>query len=128
MSHARCFEFLDSVPELIIPDNLKSAVTKACRYESDLNPTYQKLTTNYETVIVPAKSYKPKDKAKAEVAVKIVERWIMACLRDETFFSFRQLNLKIQTLLVDLNQRNMKKHPGSRLSQFDAIDKHALKP
>jgi transposase len=77
---------------------------------------------------VPARPYKPKDKAKAEVGVQIVERWIMARLRNETFFSLRQLNLKIQALLVDLNQRKMKKHPGSRLSQFDAIDRPALKP
>ena len=69
-----------------------------------------------------------KDKAKAEVGVQIVERWIMARLRNETFFSLRQLNVKIQELLVDLNKRKMKKHPGSRLSQFDAIDRPALKP
>ncbi len=128
MSHARCFEFLGGVPELVIPDNLKSAVTKPCRYEPDLNPTYQQLATHYNTVIVPARPYKPKDKAKAEVGVQIVERWIMARLRNETFFSLRQLNLKIQELLIDLNQRKMKKHPGSRLSQFEVIDKPALKP
>jgi len=128
MSHARCFEFLGGVPELIIPDNLKSAVTKPCRYEPDLNPTYQQLATHYNTVIVPARPYKTKDKAKAEVGVQIVERWIMARLRNETFFSLRQLNSKIQTLLIDLNQRQMKKHPGSRLSQFETIDKPALKP
>jgi len=128
MSHARCFEFLGGVPELIIPDNLKSGVTRACRYEPDLNPTYQQLASHYDTVIVPARPYKPKDKAKAEVGVQIVERWIMARLRKENFFSLRQLNLKIQALLIDLNQRQMKKHPGSRLSQFEAIDKPALKP
>ena len=128
MSHARCFEFLGGVPELVIPDNLKSGVTKACRYEPDLNPTYQQMATHYNTVIVPARPYKPKDKAKAEVAVQIVERWIMAKLRHEVFFSLRQLNLRIQELLVDLNQRQMKKQPGSRLSQFEEIDKPALKP
>jgi transposase len=126
MSHARCFEFLGGVPELVIPDNLKSAVTKPCRYEPDLNPTYQQLATHYDTVIVPTRPYKPKDKAKAEVGVQIVERWIMARLRNEIFFSLHQLNLTIQALLIDLNQRQMKKHPGSRLSQFDAIDKPAL--
>jgi len=128
MSHARCFEFLGGVPELIIPDNLKSGVTKACRYEPDLNPTYQQLASHYSTVIVPARPYKPKDKAKAEVGVQIVERWIMARLRKENFFSLRQLNLKIQELLIDVNQRQMKKHPGSRLEQFERIDKPALKP
>lgn len=128
MSHARCFEFLGGVPELIIPDNLKSGVTKACRYEPDLNPTYQQLASHYDTVIVPARPYKPKDKSKAEVGVQIVERWIMARLRKEIFLSLRQLNLKIHALLIDLNQRQMKKHPGSRLSQFEVIDKPALKP
>lgn len=127
-SHARCFEFLGGVPELVIPDNLKSAGTKACRYEPDLNPTYQQLAAHYDTVIVPARPYKPKDKSKAEVGVQTVERWIMARLCKESFFSLRQLNLKIQTLLTDLNQRKMKKHPGSRLSQFEAINKPALKP
>jgi transposase len=128
MSHARCFKFMGGVPELIIPDNLKSGVTKACRYDPDLNPTYQQLASHYNTVIVPARPYKPKDKAKAEVAVQIVERWIMAKLRHENFFSLRQLNLRIQELLVDLNQRPMKKQPGSRLSQFELLDKTALKP
>jgi transposase len=127
MSHARCFEFFGGVPELVIPDNLKSGVTHACRYEPDLNPTYQQLAAHYDTVVIPARPYKPKDKAKAEVGVQIVERWIMARLRHESFFSLRQLNLRIQELLVDLNQREMKKHPGSRLSQFEALDKPALK-
>jgi len=128
MSHSRCFDYLGGVPELIIPDNLKSGVTKACRYEPDLNPTYQQLAAHYNTVIVPARPYKPKDKAKAEVGVQIVERWIMAKLRHETFFSLQQLNQRIQELLIDLNQRKMKIHPGSRLSQYKAIDLPALKP
>jgi len=128
MSHARCFEFLGGVPELVVPDNLKSGVSKACRYEPDLNPTYQQLAAHYDTVVVPARPYKPKDKAKAEVAVQIVERWIMARLRHEVFFSLRQLNERIQALLKDLNQRTMKKQPGSRLSQFEALDKPVLKP
>ena len=127
MSHARCFEFLGGVPELIIPDNLKSGVSRACRYEPDLNPTYQQMAAHYNTVIVPARPYKPKDKAKAEVAVQIVERWIMAVLRHETFYSLRQLNQRISELLADLNQRPMKKLPGSRLSQFESIDKPVLK-
>lgn len=128
MSHARCFEFLGGVPELVIPDNLKSGVNKACRYEPDLNPTYQQLAAHYNTVVVPARPKKPKDKSKVEVGVQIVERWIMARLRHETFFSLRQLNLRIHELLIDLNQRPMKKHPSSRQSQFEAIDKPVLKP
>jgi len=128
MSHARCFEFLGGVPELVIPDNLKSGVTKACRYEPDLNPTYQQLAEHYRTTVIPARPYKPKDKAKAEVGVQIVERWIMARLRKETFYSLAQLNQRIRALLNDMNNRAMKQHPGSRYSQFKAIDEPALKP
>ena len=128
MSHARCFEFLGGVPALVIPDNLKSAVTKACRYEPDLNPTYQQLAEHYGTTVIPARPYKPKDKAKAEVGVQIVERWIMARLRKETFYSLAQLNQRIRALLKDMNNRAMKQHPGSRYSQFKAIDEPALKP
>lgn len=128
MSHVRCFEFLGGVPELIIPDNLKSAVTRACRYEPDLNPTYQQLAAHYQTTVIPARPYKPKDKAKAEVGVQIVERWIMARLRHDTFFSLRQVNQRISQLLLEMNQRPLKQHPGCRASQFAHIDKPALKP
>ncbi|MFT5717348.1 MAG: transposase [Oleiphilaceae bacterium] len=127
MSYARCFDFLGGVPELVIPDNLKSGVTRACRYEPDLNPTYQQMAAHFDTVVVPARPYKSKHKAKAEVGVQIVERWIMAKLRHEDLFSLRQLNLRIQELLLDLNQRLIKKHPRSRLSQFEEIDKPVLK-
>ena len=128
MSHVRCFEFLGGVPELVIPDNLKSGVTRACRYEPDLNPTYQQLAEHYQTTVIPARPYKPKDKAKAEVGVQIVERWIMARLRHETFFSLKQLNQRIAELLSEMNQRPLKQHPGSRASQFASIDRPALKP
>lgn len=128
MSHARCFTYLGGVPEVVVPDNLKSAVSKACRYEPDLNPTYHQLALHYDTAVVPARPYKPKDKAKAEVAVQVVERWIIAVLRHETFFSLKQLNQRIGELLAHLNRRPFKKLPGSRLSAFEALDKPALKP
>lgn len=107
MSHARCFDFFGGVPELIVPDNLKSGIDKACRYEPDLNPTYQQLAYHYDTVVVPARPYKPKDKAKVEVAVQIVERWIIAKLRRETFYSLKALNQRIQELLIELNNKPM---------------------
>mgnify|MGYP000315156298 CR=1 FL=1 len=128
MSHARCFAFLGGVPAMVIPDNLKSAVIKTCRYEPDLNPTYQQLAAHYHVTVIPARPYKPKDKAKAEVGVQIVERWIMARLRHDTFYSLTQLNQRIGELLTSLNQRTMKQHPGTRLSQFEAIDQPALFP
>ena len=72
------------MPEVVVPDNLKSGVTKACRYEADLNPAYQHLANHYKVAIIPARPYKPKDKSKAEVGVQVVERWILARLRHET--------------------------------------------
>ena len=85
------------------------------------------MAEHYGVAVIPARVAKPKDKAKAEVGVQIVERWIMARLRHDTFFSLRQLNLRIKELLLDLNQRPMKKLPGSRLSQYEELDKPALK-
>jgi transposase len=126
-AHVKAFEFLGGVPELVVPDNLKSAVRKTHRYEPDINPSYQQLASHYQCVIVPARPYKPKDKAKAEVAVQIVERWIMARLRHQTFFTLASLNQAIRVLLDDLNQRPFKKLPGTRLSQFEQLDKPALR-
>lgn len=127
-SQIRAFEFFGGVTELIIPDNLKSGVTKACRYEPDINTTYHELSLHYDTVIIPARVRKPKDKAKAEVGVQVVERWILAALRNRTFFSLEELNEAIRELLEILNKREFKKLPGSRLSWFEKIDKPALKP
>jgi transposase len=127
-AHVKAFEFFGGIPELIIPDNLKSAVLKTHRYKPEINPTYQQMASYYQTAIVPARPYKPKDKAKAEVAVQIVERWILARLRHHTFFTLASLNQVISELLVDLNNRAFKKLPGSRLSLFEQLDKPALKP
>lgn len=127
-SHTRAFEFLGGVPELVIPDNLKSAVSKPCRYEPDLNPSYQELAEHYATAVIPARVRKPKDKAKAEVGVQIVERWILARLRKQTFFSLAEANATIRVLLTDLNTRPFKKLPGSRKEAFETLDRPALKP
>lgn len=127
-SNSRALAFFGGVPALIVPDNLKSAVTRACRYEPDLNPAYAEFAAHYGTAILPARPYKPKDKAKVEVAVQIVERWLLARLRHRTFFSLAELNAALHQLLADLNQRPFKKLPGSRQSQFEALDKPALKP
>jgi transposase len=126
-AHVKAFEYFGGVPELVVPDNLKSAVRKTHRYEPDINPSYQQLAAHYQCVIVPARPYKPKDKAKAEVAVQIVERWIMARLRHQSFFTLASLNQAIRVLLDDLNQRPFKKLPGTRLSQFEQLDKPALR-
>jgi transposase len=127
-SHARAFEFFGGVPEIVVPDNLRSAVSKPCRYEPDLNPSYQDLAEHYATAVIPARVRKPKDKAKAEVGVQIVERWILAKLRKQSFFSLAEANTAIRALLDDLNSRRFKKLPGSRKQAFEKLDRPALKP
>ena len=127
-SHVRAFHYLGGVPAVVVPDNLKSAVRKTHRYEPDLNPAYQQMAAHYQTAIVPARPYRPKDKAKAEVAVQIVERWILARLRHQSFFTLASLNQAIRDLLEDLNRRPFKQLPGTRLSQFEQLDKPALRP
>lgn len=125
-AHVQAFEFFGGVPEVVVPDNLKSGVRKTHRYEPDINPAYQQLASHYRVAVVPARPYKPKDKSKAEVGVQIVERWIMARLRHQSFFTLASLNQAIRFLLEDLNRRPFKKLPGTRLSQFEQLDKPAL--
>jgi transposase len=127
-SHVRTFEFYKGVPLIVVPDNLKSGVSRACRYEPDINPSYHDMAVHYGTAIIPARVRKPKDKAKAENAVLLVERWILAVLRNRTFFSLDELNQAIAELLERLNNRLFKKLPGSRLSWFEEIDQPALLP
>ena len=80
----------------LVPDNLKAAVLKTHRYEPDINPAYQQMAAHYGVAVIPARPYKPKDKAKVEVAVQIAERWIMARLRHQKFFTLRALNQAIR--------------------------------
>lgn len=126
--HCRAFEFFGGVPEMLIPDNLRSAVSKICRYEPEINPTYQDMASHYNTAVIPARSGKPRDKAKAETGVQIVERWILARLRNVVFFSLSELNMAIEKLLIDLNERPFKKMVGCRKELFEELDKPALKP
>jgi transposase len=127
-SHVRAFEFIGGVPTIVVPDNLKSAVTKACRYDPVINPSYQQLAAHYGTALVPARPLKPKDKAKAEVGVQIIERWILARLRHHTFFSLSELNHCIKALLEEVNNKPFKQLKGTRQQWFDSIDRPALLP
>jgi transposase len=126
-SHVRAFAYFGGVPEIVVPDNLKSGISKACRYEPEINPTYNDLARHYQTVVIPARVRKPKDKAKAEAGVLLVERWILARLRKHTFFRLVDLNREIWKLLKILNSRSFKKLPGTRESWFEEIDGPALK-
>jgi len=127
-SHVRAFEFFGGCPELLIPDNLRSGVSRAHRYEPDLNPTYHDLADHYGVAVLPTRVRRPRDKAKAEVAVQVVERWILAALRNRTFFSLDELNAAIAKLLERLNTRPFRKLPGSRRTQFELLDQPALRP
>ena len=127
-SHVRTFEAFGGVPEVVVPDNLKSAVHHPHRYEPELNRTYAELAAFYGVAIVPARSARPRDKAKVEVGVQIVERWILARLRNHTFFSLAEANATIRAVLPELNTRPFQKLPGSRQSAFDTLDRPALRP
>jgi transposase len=127
-SHVRAFEFIGGTSEIVVPDNLRSAVSKAHRYEPDLNPTYADLANHYAVAVLPARARKPRDKAKAEAGVLLVERWILAVLRHRTFFSLHELNREITRLLERLNTRPFKKLPGTRRELFEQLDRPALRP
>ena len=127
-AHVRCFTYFGGVPEVVVPDNLRAGVSKAHRYEPDINPTYQDLATHYGVAIVPARVRRPRDKAKAEVGVQVVERWILAALRHRQCFSLAELNRAIRALLETLNNRPFKKLPGTRRALYEQLDKPALRP
>ena len=127
-SHMRTFEFFGGVPQVVVPDNLKSAVTHPSYYEPELNPTYRDLGEHYGVAIIPARPYRARDKAKAEVGVQVVQRWIVAALRKRKFFSLDEVNQAIAELLVRLNQRPFRKREGNRATLFAQLDQPALKP
>jgi transposase len=127
-SHVRMFEYVGGVCGALVPDNLRAGVVRACRYDPDVNPTYQELATHYGTTVLPARPGEPRDKAKVEASVQIVERWILAPLRNHTFFSLTELNREIRRLLDTLNDRPFQKLEGTRRSLFEAVDRPALRP
>ena len=126
-SHVRALEFFGGTPLAAVPDNLKSGVTKPHRYDPALNPAYQDFAEHYGLAILPARVRKPRDKAKVEVGVQVVERWILARLRNRRFFSLAELNAAIRLLMVELNDRPFRKREGSRASVFAAIERPALR-
>ena len=127
-AHIHAFEYFGGVPRLLIPDNPRTGVSRACRYDPDLNPTYQEMAMHYGVGVVPARPYRPRDKSKVEVGVQVVERWIIAALRHRQFFRLEDLNRAIRELLERLNQRPFRKREGSRASLFAALERSALRP
>lgn len=126
--HIRAFTFFDCVSKLIVPDNYKGAVTKANRYDPDINPSYNELAEHYGIGVLPARANSPKDKAKVENSVLIVQRWILARLRNQIFHSIDELNRAIWKLLEDLNNRKMQKLKKSRMELFLSVDKPNARP
>ena len=127
-SHVRAFAFMGAVPRCTVIDNLKSGVNRSCRYEPDLNATYAALAEHYQTAVVPARVRRPRDKAKVEVGVQIVQRFILAGLRHRTFFSLAEANAAIRERLDMLNNRPFRKLPGTRKSRFEELDRPAMLP
>ena len=127
-AHENAFAFWGGVPALTVPDNTKTGVTKACRYDPDVNPTYQNFAVHYGFGVVPARPYRPRDKAKVESGVQIAQRWILAVLRHRRFYSVAEANEAVRELLVTLHQRPFRKRDGSRASLFADLDKPALRP
>lgn len=127
-STTRALEYFGGAPGGLVIDNLKAGVSRADRYEGDVNRTYEEMARHYGTVVLPARPYKPKDKAKVEVSVQVVQRWILARLRNRVFHSLGALNLAIGELLEALNRRVTRHLKRSRLQLFEELDKPALKP
>jgi transposase len=127
-SHVRALEFWGGCPAAFVPDNLKSGVHKAHRYEPELNPVYQDFAEHYGVAVLPARARKPRDKAKVEVGVQIAERWILARLRNLQFFSLAELNAAIRPLLEQMNHKPFKRQAGCRASLFQEVERPALRP
>ena len=128
-SHVRAFDYFGGVPAATVPDNLKSGIKRSDRYEPTIGPLYAKLSEHYGFVVLPARVRKPKDKALVENSVLQVQRYILARLRDRTFFSPTEITIAVQALLEQFNDEPMTSYGGlSRRQRFQAIDRPALRP
>ena len=127
-SVSRTFAFIGGVTRAVVPDQLKSAVTKACRYDPAIQRTTAELGRHYATTILPARPRSPRDKAKVEVGVQIAERWLLARIRNERFESLGALNARLSELTEDLNGRTMRTYKASRRELFERLDRPALAP
>jgi transposase len=127
-AHVNTFEFMGGVAKVLVPDNLKSGVTKACWYDPEINPSYLELAQHYRTVVLPGRPYHPRDKAAVEQAVLMVERWVLAPLRKRRFFSLGELNVAIAEQVREVNRRQFRGLPCSRRDLLLELEKPALQP
>jgi transposase len=127
-AHTRAVEFYGGAVRAVVPDNLKSGVTVASWYEPELNPSYLEWARTYSTAILPARPYRPRDKAAAEVGVQVAERWILAPLRKRQFFSLAELNAAIAEQLKLVNARRFRGQAISRRDLFEELERDALQP
>jgi transposase len=126
-AHVNALDFLGGVPKATVPDNLKAGITRPSRYEPGINRTYQDLADHYGFVVLPTRIRRPRDKAKVEAAVGIVERYVLGRLRNRTFFSLDELNVAVRECVTAINAKVMKRIAKSRDELFAVIDKPALK-
>ena len=126
--HVQALAAIGGVPRQIVSDNLKSGITRACFFEPMVNRTYADMAAHYGTAIIPTRPYKPRDKSKVEVGVQVVQRWILARLRNRRFFSLAELNGAIRDLVADLNDRPMRGWGTTRRTLFEQFDRPALLP
>jgi transposase len=127
-AHVHCFEHLGGCPAIVVCDNLRSAVSRPHRYEPDVNATFAEMAAHYGVAVIPARAYKPRDKAKAESGVLLAERWIIVRLRDRKFFSPGEANAAIRACVAEINARPFQKLDGTRRSLFEQLDRPALRP
>ena len=127
-AHVNALTAIGGTPRQIVSDNLRAGITRACFYEPTVNRTYADMAAHYGTAIIPARPYKPRDKAKAEVGVQVVQRWILARLRNRRFFSLAELNQAIRELVDQVNDRPMRGWGTSRRALYEQLDRPALKP
>jgi len=127
-AHIHMYNFFGGVTRILIPDNLKTGVEKPSWYSPTINKTYHEMAEHYETAVIPARVRKPKDKPNAESAVGIISTWIIAALRNQKFFTLRELNQAIRERLLQFNSKPFQKKEGSRLSTFLEEEKPTLLP
>lgn len=127
-SHVRMLTFYGHAPTILVPDNPRVGVTKADRYEPQLQRSYEEMAAHFGIAVIPARPFRPRDKPRAELTVLLVCRWVLARLRHQRFFSLEELNTAIRPLLTHLNERPFQKMPGSRRSVFETLDRPAMRP